>query len=102
MGSSAGGNAKHQALVKGNSVEASTLYGIFSGTSEAVLGYYLGKIPGISKMSGLTLGNLLSEGAEEYLQEWVDAGLQAVILGEDVDWHGNIDGWIYEWWTKSC
>ena len=87
MGASAGGNAKHQALVKGNSVEASTLYGIFSGTSEAVLGYYLGKIPGISKMSGLTLGNLLSEGAEEYLQEWVDAGLQAVILGEDVDWH---------------
>ena len=52
-----------------------------------MLGYYLGKIPGISKISGLTLGNLLSEGTEEYLQEWVESGLQAVILGEDIDWN---------------
>ena len=87
MGASAGGNAKHQALTKGSSIEIAVLYGILSGTSEATLGYYLGKIPGISKMSGLTFGNLLSEGAEEYLQEWVDAGLQAVVLGEDIDWN---------------
>lgn len=86
MGLSAAGNAKHQALVGGNSVLSSTLYGIFVGASEATLGYFLGKIPGISATSGFTLSNLLSEGSEEFLQEWIDAGLQAIVLGQDVDW----------------
>lgn len=85
MGLSAGGNAKHQALVSGHSLLSSSLYGIFVGASEATLGYFLGKVPGISKTSGFTLKNLLMEGAEELSQEWIDAGLQAVILGEDVD-----------------
>lgn len=86
MGLSAGGNAKHQGLVQGNSLLSSSLYGMFVGASESTLGFFLGKIPGISKVAGLTFGNLLSEGVEEYLQEWVDAGLQAAILGEDIDW----------------
>lgn len=86
MGLSAAGNAKHQALVEGNDLLSSTLYGLFVGSSEATLGYFLGKIPGISQASGFTLKNLLSEGVEEGLQEWVDAGLQAVVLGKDVDW----------------
>ena len=85
MGLSAAGNSKHSALTNGHSLLESSLYGLFSGASEATLGYFLGKIPGISKVSGFTIANLLSEGAEEYLQEWIDAGLQAVILGEDVD-----------------
>jgi len=86
MGLSSGGNAKEQALQSGNSETFSTLYGIFTGFSEATLGYYLGKIPGISKMSGFKFGDLLQEGAEEFLQTYIEAGLQAVILGEDVDW----------------
>ena len=86
MGTSAFGNAKHQALAEGNDLLSSTLYGIFIGTSETTLGYFLGKIPGLSKASGFTLKNLFSEGAEEFLQEWVDAGLQTVILGKEVDW----------------
>lgn len=85
MGASAAGNAKHQALVNGNGVLESTIYGMLVGVSESTLGYFLGKIPGISKEAGFTLKNLLSEGTEEFLQEWVQAGLQAAVLGENVD-----------------
>lgn len=85
MGVSAGGNAKHQALVEGYSLESAWLYGICSGLSEATLGYFLGKIPGISEMAGFTLTNLFSEGFEEFSQEYVDAGLRAVIFGEEID-----------------
>lgn len=86
LGFSSFGNAKHQALVNGHDSLSSTFYGLFVGTSEATLGYFLGKIPGISQTSGLTFKNLLMEGAEEFSQEWIDAGLQAVVLEEDVDW----------------
>lgn len=86
IGLSAFGNAKHQALVGGHDVLSSTLYGLFVGTSEATLGYFLGKVPGISKACGFTLKSLLMEGVEEFSQEWIDAGLRAVILEEEVDW----------------
>ena len=86
MGFSAMGNAKHQALVNGADTLAANVYGIFIGASEALLGYFLGNIPGISQTAGFTLSEILQEGVEEYLQEWIEAGLQAVILGQDVDW----------------
>ena len=86
MGLSAMGNAKHQALVGGSDVLTATIYGLFIGISETVLGYFLGDMPLISKTAGLTLGKILQEGVEEFIQEWVEAGLRAVILGEDVDW----------------
>jgi len=87
MGASAGGNAREQALVGGSDQTSAALYAIFTGLSEATLGYYLGKIPGISQTSGFTLSNILQEGTEEYLQTYIDAGLQAVILGSDIDWN---------------
>lgn len=86
MGLSAGGNAKNQALIDGYSAPEAYMYGIFSGSSESIVGYFLGKIPGLSETSGFTLKNLFSEGFEEFSQEWFDAGLRAVLLGEDVDW----------------
>jgi len=86
MGLSSFGNAKHQALVDGNSVLTSTLYGLLIGSSEVTLGYYLGKIPGLSETSGLTLKNLLSEGSEEFIQTYIEQGCQAVILQKDIDW----------------
>jgi hypothetical protein len=86
IGLSAMGNAKHQALVGGADTLAANVYGIFIGSSEALLGYFLGNIPGISQSAGFTLSGLLQEGTEEYLQEWIEAGLQAIILGQDVDW----------------
>jgi len=87
MGASAGGNAREQALAGGSDQLSAALYAIFTGLSEATLGYYLGKIPGISQTSGFTLSNILQEGTEEYLQTYIDAGLQAVILGNDIDWN---------------
>lgn len=85
MGISAGGNAKHSALTAGNSVISSSLYGILIGASESTLGYFLGGTTGISKSAGLTISSLLKEGTEEYLQEWIDVGLQAAILGNDIN-----------------
>lgn len=86
MGLSAGGNAKHQALTNGSSILSATIYGILNGTSEATLQYFLGNIPGLSEEAGFTLKGLLQEGIEEYSQEWIDAGLQATVLGEDINW----------------
>lgn len=86
MGLSAGGNAKNQALINGHSLVEAYIYGGCVGLSETTLGYFLGKMPGLSKTSSFTVKNLLMEGVEEFSQEWIDAGLQVAILGEDVDW----------------
>ncbi len=86
MGLSAGGNAKNQALVDGNSLVESSIYGGCIGLSETTLGYFLGRMPGLSKTSEFTLKNLFLEGIEEFSQEWIDAGLQVAILKQDVDW----------------
>lgn len=85
IGASGLGNTKNQVLIDGYSSKSAWIYGICSGLSESVLSYFLGKIPGISKTSGFTIGNLLQEGFEEFLQEYVDAGLRAVCLGEEID-----------------
>lgn len=85
MGVSAAGNAKNQALIDGYSTNQAVLYGIFSGLSETVVGWALGKIPGLSKTSGFTLKNIFEEGLEEFSQEWFDAGLRTILLGEDLD-----------------
>lgn len=85
MGISAGGNSKNQALVQGNDLLASTMYGVFSGVSETTLGLLLGNIPGLNQGASLSLKGLFKEGLEEMLQEYVDAGLRASILGETID-----------------
>lgn len=85
MGISAGGNSKNQALVQGNNLLASTMYGVFSGVSETTLGLLLGNIPGLNQGASLSLKGLFKEGFEEMLQEYVDAGLRASILDETID-----------------
>ena len=85
MGISAGGNSKNQALIRGNDLLASTMYGVFSGVSETTLGLLLGNIPGLNQGASLSLKGLFKEGLEEMLQEYVDAGLRASILGETID-----------------
>lgn len=85
MGISAGGNSKNQALVQGNNLLASTMYGVFSGVSETTLGLLLGNIPGLNQGASLSLKGLFKEGLEEMLQEYVDAGLRASILDETID-----------------
>lgn len=85
MGLSAGGNAKNQALVSGNDLLSSTIYGILSGTSETCLGMLIGNIPGLNSSATLSLKGIFKEGTEEFLQEYFDAGLRCAILGETID-----------------
>jgi len=86
MGISAGGNAKHNALVNGHGVIESTLYGMLTGTSEAMLEKYIGTIPGLSETAGFSIKNMVLEGLEEGVQEWIGEGLNSVVLNEYVDW----------------
>ena len=85
MGVSAYGNALQQSLAQGYSTAQSVTYAFTVGTSEAVTGYFLGAIPGIGKEAGLSLKSLLKEGGQELIQEFMDAGCRAAILGEDID-----------------
>jgi len=87
MGLSAAGNTWHQSQINGNDLSVSALHAIIVGCSETTLGYFLGKIPGISETSGFTLKNLLCEAGEEYLQPWIEAISSSVVLGENVDWN---------------
>ncbi len=83
MGLSAGGNAREIALQNGASNASSYLYGLLIGGSEATLGYFIGNVPGLSKNAAFTLKNMLMEGTEEYSQEWIQAGLDSVLLGKE-------------------
>ena len=85
MGFSVGGNSLNQALIQGNDRFTSTVYAIFSGVSETTLGLLLGDIPGLNVGASISLKAILKEGFEELLQEFVDAGLRAVILNEPID-----------------
>lgn len=85
MGISSGGNSKNQALVQGNDLFTSTMYGVFSGVSETTLGLLLGNIPGLNESATFSFRGLVKEGFEEMLQEYVDAGLRASLLDETID-----------------
>ena len=86
MGLSVGGNAKNQALMQGNDLYISTIYGLASGFSETSLSLLLGNIPGLSATAEFSIIGLLKEGGEEALQEGVDALLRSVLLGETIDY----------------
>lgn len=79
------GNSKNQALVSGNSLVASSIYGTFSGVSELTLGKLLGNIGILNENASFTLQRIFNEGIEEFAQEYVDAGLRTSILHEKID-----------------
>lgn len=79
------GNAKNQALVNGNSLASSTLYATCSGVSEVALGKLLGNIGILNENAQFALKEILNEGIEEGLQEFVDAGLRTAFLNEEVE-----------------
>ena len=84
-GISVTGNAKNQALLSGNDQAHAIIYGLLNGVSETTLGLLLGNIPGLNASSALSIKGLLKEGTEEFLQEYVDAGLRSCILNEPID-----------------
>ncbi|MBQ9072023.1 MAG: hypothetical protein IJY25_02585 [Bacilli bacterium] len=102
MGVSAGGNATETMVQQGYDLNQAIFYGTLSGSSEALLGYYLGKIPGLSKIDDIPglkgyLSNILSEGGEEALQAVIDPYLQSVAFGTSysVDWNEVKKSGIY-------
>lgn len=86
MGMSAAGNAKNEALISNSdNIALAYLYGAFNGASEAVVGKIMGNIPGLNEGSKFAVKEILSEGAEEFVQTYVDAGLKAVVYHEIPD-----------------
>ncbi len=90
MGTSAGGNSYHQALVEGYSQGQSLLYGALNGLSEAGLEMVIGGLTGISDVKVTNFLTYLQasakEGNEEALQEIIDALSRKAIFGEDIEW----------------
>ena len=83
MGLSIAGNSAVEARQNGATTAQAYLYGVASGVSEATTERLLGGIPGVSNLGKSFLGNMVSEGLEEFTQTYMDAGLRNVILGED-------------------
>ena len=124
LGASAAGNSKQEALRNGYTLEKSWTYGILSGLSEVGTEYFLGSIPGLSSVKGLPskmasviakggkYGAVLTkavtwstetlcEGSEEWLQEYIDAGLRATVLGEKINFD-ELNGQALEAFKIGC
>ena len=69
LGVSAGGNAYHGAMVEGQSYASSLLYGVFTGSSEAISERLLGGLPGLSDVQVTGLKTYLKAAAKEGVQE---------------------------------
>ena len=77
------GNTAVEAKQQGYSTAQAYLYGALSGASETFTEVMMGGIPGISNLEGKGLfSSMLSEGLEEFTQEYLDVGLRWATLGE--------------------
>ena len=85
IGVSSYGNSKHNALIQGYSLPTSMLYGVMSGSSE-VLFEKFGGIIGIADNPGSNaIIRALKEGVEEGAQSYIQAGIDAVVLGKEIN-----------------
>lgn len=96
MGLSIAGNSAVEAKQSGATTAQAYLYGVASGVSEATTERLLGGIPGVSNLGKSFLGNMASEGLEEFTQTYMDAGLRNIILGENNDL-GSKDLFLEAW-----
>ena len=101
---SSAGSSYKEAKRNGHTESDSRLYGAVSGVSELATGYLLGRIPFVSKISGVLedfsasshhvfvsaglalLGDILGEVKEEVVQIFISGAAEYFILGEDVTW----------------
>lgn len=102
MGLSAAGNAEEQGLQQGMSQNQALIYGILNGLSETTLEYFIGGIPGLSRLENAKgfigfLGRLAGEGLEESSQEVLDSVMQATITGNQtqINWGQVLKSGIY-------
>lgn len=85
IGLSSYGNSKHEALCNGYSLQQAIIYGGLNGLSDAGFESLLGSLPGIGTESKTWIMSVLKEGTQEYLQTYVSAGIDAIVLGETKD-----------------
>ena len=87
------GNSMESGKQNGMSSWQAILYGSLSGLSEATLGYFLGAIPGLSKIDDIPgvkgfLLNMFKEGMEESAQSILSPLFMSMLTGEkpDINW----------------
>ncbi len=90
LGASTGCSSYHEALVSGHSNGKAIMYGLLSGSSEALLQRFLGGISGLSDVNVIGfktyLQSMVKEGLEEATQQAFDSTiLRTSILDDDVD-----------------
>ena len=77
LGASTGGSSYHEALVSGHSNGKAIMYGLLSGSSEALLQRFLGGISGLSDVNVIGfktyLQSMVKEGLEEATQQAFDS-----------------------------
>ena len=95
MGVSAGGNAYHDAMVNGDCLFSSIMYGVFTGSSEAITEKILGGLPGLSDVQVTSLATYgkacAKEGFQESFQGVMDAVYKASFMGEELP--TTLEGW---------
>jgi len=106
MGLSSGGNSLEGMLQEGWSFQESFTYGVLTGLSETTLGFFLGGIPGLSKLDdipGVKLGvkgflsNMFKEGMEESTQSILEPYLKYLSTGveQKINWEEVAKSGIY-------
>ncbi len=87
LGLSSGGHAYSEAKMEGYGLTKSILYGMLVGGSDAMLEYFLGSIPGLSKLDDSTnfLIKMAKEGGQEAVQEVFTSGIvDSILLGKEI------------------
>ena len=79
------GNYKHEAMLEGHSAASSELYAMLASDAEVITEYYLGGIPFFSRFEGNILTGGVLEGAQEYVQTWIQQGIKSAVFGEPID-----------------
>lgn len=88
LGLSAGGNAYHGAMVEGSDYLSALMYGVFTGSSEAITERMLGGLPGLSDVQVKGLKTYLKamgkEGGQEIVQGVMDEAYQWAMMGKEL------------------
>ena len=81
------GNSAYEARQQGYSVAQAYIYGAITGASEALTEKLLGGIQGLSTkaLGNSIFANMFNEGLEEFVQEYLDVGVRALVFGEEID-----------------
>lgn len=95
MGLSSGGNAYAGALSQGYSTPQAIMYGVLTGSTEAITQKLLGGLPGLNDVAITGVKTYLQASAREGFQEGVqsvmDSYFRSILFGEEIDLEQLID-----------